>query len=174
MSGLRKIVTAWRSAAGVRSFGVVSDGINGANGVNGWTPVLAPEQDGTRTLLKVMDWAGGSGTKPQAGMYLATTGYVAAKADAFNFNSAKRVMMLQATTNASGFATFNLAPYEFANIPSAVALPATTAVLSGPTRSTVSSVTKTAATVTVQQQAILTGLISLLAGATANLFVVEQ
>lgn len=162
MSGLRKIVTAWRNG-GVRSFGVVTDGAPGANGTNGWTPILLPEQDGTRTLLKVADWVNGGGTKPATGQYLAAGAYVTDKAAAFNFNTAKRVRVYQATTNASGVATIDYS-----------ALPATTAVLSGPTRSTVSAITATGCTVTVQQQAILTGIISLLTGATANVVVIEQ
>jgi len=61
------------------------------NGTSGWTPVFTPEQDGTRSLLKVADWMGGSGTKPTIGMYLAASGYITAKAQAFNFNISKRI-----------------------------------------------------------------------------------
>lgn len=143
-------------------------------GPKGWSPVFAGELDGVRTLFKVVDWTGGEGTKPDSGMYVGATGYVTAKAQAFNFNVAKRVMMLQAQTNASGVASFDFTALAFANPPSVVPLPATTAVLSGPTRSTASGVTKNGATVMVQQQALLTGVVSLLAGATANILVVEQ
>lgn len=173
MSGLRKIVTAWRNG-GVRSFGVVTDGAPGTNGTNGWTPILLPEQDGTRTLLKVADWVGGSGTKPTAGQYLAAGAYVADKALAFNFNTAKRVRIYSATTNASGVATIDYSALGLTVAPQVAALPATTPVLSGPTRSTVSTVTTTGCSVTVQQQAILTGVLSLLVGATANVVVIEQ
>lgn len=170
MSGLRKIVTAWRSG-GSRTFGEVADG---ANGTNGWTPVLLPEQDGTRTLLKVADWVNGSGAKPEAGMYLGAGAYVATKAAAFNFNSAKRVMLASAQTNGSGVAAINYVAAGFTIAPVVIALPATTAVLSGATRSTVSAITATGCTVTVQQQAVLTGIVSLLTGATANVLVIEQ
>lgn len=151
-----------------------TNGTNGSNGANGWTPVLAPEQDGTRTLLKVMDWANGSGTKPATGMYLATSGYVTAKADAFNFNAAKRVFARSAQTNAQGVAAivFGVTP-AFTAPPVVIPLPATTAVLSGPTRSTVSNVTVSGCSVTVQQQTVLSGVVSLLAGATANVLVIE-
>lgn len=151
---------------------VIAD--DGTNGYNGWSPILAGEADGTRSLLKVADWTGGQGSKPATGMYIGTSGYVAAKADAFNFNTTKRILILSAQTNASGVATFTFSPSPpFAVAPTVRALPATTAVLSGPTRSTVSAVTTTGCTVTVQQQAILTGVISLLTGATANIIVVE-
>jgi len=145
--------------------------IRGGAGVSAWTPMLAPEQDGTRTLIKVADWFGGTGEKPATG-YMATGGIVADKAQAFNFNAAKRVFVLSATTNASGVATVTF-PVAFAAPPNVRALPATTAVLSGPTRSTISNITTTGCTVTVQQQAILTGLLSVLAGATANVIVIE-
>jgi len=151
--------------------GVAGEGVAGNNG---WSAILAGEADATRTLLKVVDWAGGSGTKPAVGMYIGTAGYVTAKADAFNFNAIKRVVPLSAQTNAQGIATFNFTSFGFATAPSVVTLPATTTLLSGPTRSMVSAVTKTGATVTVQQQAVLTGVVSLLAGATANILVIEQ
>lgn len=145
----------------------------GPAGAKGWSPVFAGELDGVRTLLRVMDWVGGEGTKPAAGMYVGPAGFVSAKAEGFNFNATKRVMVLQAQTNAQGVATFNFGPMAFANTPAAIALPATTALLSGPTRSTVGAVTKSGTTVTVQQQAILTGITSALVGATANLLVIE-
>lgn len=147
----------------------------GPTGNNGWTPILAGEQDGTRTLIKVVDWSGGNGAKPAAGMYLGTAGYVTDKVTAFNFNAAKRVMIRSAVTNASGVATitFGASP-AFSVPPAVIALPATTAVLSGATRSVVSNVTASGCTVTVQQQAVLTGVLSLLVGATANVLVIEQ
>lgn len=168
---LRKIITTWRNG-GVRTFGEVQDG---SNGDDGWSPVLAGEQDGVRTLIKVVDWAGGQGTKPQTGMYLGTAGYVTLKADAFNFNAAKRAMLWSAQTNAQGIATLNYSNAGFANPPAVVPLPATTAVLSGPTRSTVQGTpTKTSAQILVQQQAPLTAIVAVLTGATANALLIEQ
>lgn len=143
-------------------------------GNDGWTPVLAGELDGVRTLIKVSDWTGGEGAKPQTGMYIGTTGYVSTKLAAFNFNAAKRVMVYSAVTNAQGVATIDYSAMSFVNPPAVRALPATTAVLSGPTRSTPSSITKDGCLVTVQQQALLTAVLSLLAGATANVLVIEQ
>lgn len=143
---------------------------------NGWSPVLAGEADGVRTLIKVVDWAGGSGTKPDVGMYLGTTGYVTTKAEAFNFNASKRVIPMSAVTVANGIATINMTAANFANVPSIVPLTATTNLLSGPTRSTIvaGSLTKTSVQIKVEQQAILTGIISALVGATANVLVIEN
>jgi hypothetical protein len=45
-------------------------GVEGAIGSNGWTPVLAVANDGARRVLKVVDWAGGEGTKPATGQYV--------------------------------------------------------------------------------------------------------
>lgn len=165
-------IAAMRSASGKLAPIDVPE-TKGPTGDDGWTPVLAGEQDGTRTLIKVVDWAGGQGAKPTTGMYIGTTGYVTVKADAFNFNAAKRVMAASGTTNAQGVATISFG-VTFALAPQVLALPATTAVLSGPTRSTVSNITTTGCQVTVQQQAILTGVLSLLAGATANVIIVER
>lgn len=147
--------------------------VPGPDGDDGWSPVFAGELDGTRTVIKVVDWAGGQGTKPAAGVYIGTAGYVATKASAFNFNAAKRVRAYSAATNASGVAAISYADLGLTAIPQVVALPATTAALSGPTRSAVSAITATGCTVTVQQQAILTGIISLLVGATANVLMIE-
>ena len=167
------------AGAGTRSAGrlnpaVPADGTNGTNGVNGWTPVLAPEADGTRTLLKVMDWSNGSGTKPAAGMYLSSGGYVTDKALAFNFNAAKRVFARSAATSGSGVASisFGVTP-PFTAPPAVVPLPATTNVLSGPTMTRITNITATGCTATVSQQAILTGVVSALSGATANVLVIE-
>lgn len=149
--------------------------VPGPEGNDGWTPILAGEADGTRTLIKVVDWTGGEGTKPATGMYIGTTGYVATKALAFNFNALKRVFPMSAVTNASGIATFDLTPYAFTAIPQVIPLPATTAVISGATRSVVTGpTTKTQAQVKVDQAGLLTGAVTLLVGATANVLVIEQ
>ncbi|WP_394658416.1 hypothetical protein [uncultured Novosphingobium sp.] len=172
MSGLRKIVTAVRNGA-ERSFGVVT---NGSDGMNGWTPILAPEQDGTRTLLKVMEWMGGSGAKPMSGMYLATSGYVTAKADAFNFNASKRVRFYQAVTGTAGVATLNFAAEKFAVAPLVIPIQATTAGINGTSRSTLvaGSLSVTQAQVKVEVQALITGALTALIGATVNALVIEQ
>lgn len=148
--------------------------VPGPEGNDGWTPVFGGEADGTRTLMKVVDWTGGEGAKPTIGMYIGPSGYVLTKAAAFNFNTQKRVRIYSAVTNGSGVATIDYSALSLSSAPQVVALPATTAVLSGPTRSTVSAVTASGCTVTVQQQAILTGVLSLLVGAMANVIIIEN
>ena len=46
-----------------------------------WTPVVGVEQQGTDLAFKVIDWFGGSGTKPDTG-YIGTSGLVELFADA--------------------------------------------------------------------------------------------
>jgi hypothetical protein len=57
-------------------------GAPGADGVNGWTPILALVQDNARVVERVIDWDGGSGTKPMVGDYVGSTGFVTDIADA--------------------------------------------------------------------------------------------
>lgn len=59
-------------------------GPTGLAGDNGWTPVPAIVNDGERRVIQVIDWAGGSGTKPQMGLYVGAAGLVANIADAIN------------------------------------------------------------------------------------------
>lgn len=47
-----------------------------ANVVLGWTPILAVVADGSREVLEVTGWTGGSGTAPATGVYVGATGYV--------------------------------------------------------------------------------------------------
>lgn len=54
----------------------------GPQGFNGWSPILAVENDGARRVLRVVDWTGGSGTEPVSGLYIGVTGLVADIADA--------------------------------------------------------------------------------------------
>lgn len=41
---------------------------------NGWTPILAIVNDGSRRVLQVYDWTGGVGTKPKTGQYVGSGG----------------------------------------------------------------------------------------------------
>jgi len=65
-----------RSYVQVRQMG------SGPAGQDGWTPSFAIELDGERRVLRVIDWVGGEGTKPQTGWYVGVTGLVEAVADA--------------------------------------------------------------------------------------------
>lgn len=60
------------------------DGSDGVDGANGWSPVLAIETDLEARYLKVVDWVGGTGTKPTAGLYVASTGLSASIDDAID------------------------------------------------------------------------------------------
>lgn len=56
--------------------------ISGDDGTNGWTPVPAGVVDGTRVVIQVTDWVGGTGAKPTIGLYVGPTGFVASIVDA--------------------------------------------------------------------------------------------
>lgn len=73
-----------------------------------------------------------------------------------------------------GIAVISFASAGFSSPPVVVPLKATTAVLSGDTSTTISNVTKDGCTVTVRGATLLTGLVSLLVGAVANVLVIEQ
>ena len=62
----------------------VTDGTNGEDGDDGWSPVFAIETDGEKRHLKVDDWtAAGTNPGPKPGVgYIGAAGIVAAKADA--------------------------------------------------------------------------------------------
>lgn len=165
----------WLAAGNVGTEQDYQSSLRGGQGDEGWSPVLAGEADGSRTLIKVADWTGGTGVKPAAGMYIGTTGYVATKAQAFNFNAAKRVMAFSGgPTNAQGVAQISFAAAGFTNLPAVVPLPATTPVLAGNSSTVISNITKDGCTATVRQAALLSGLTSLLLGATANVLAIEQ
>lgn len=53
-----------------------SAGTNGTNGTNGYAPRLVVENDNDRRVLKILDWDGGTGTKPAAPKYLGSSGLV--------------------------------------------------------------------------------------------------
>jgi hypothetical protein len=62
-----------------------ADGTDGTNGANGWTPLFAAVADGTRIVLKVADYTGGTGEKPAAGQYVGEAGLIADLASAIDF-----------------------------------------------------------------------------------------
>lgn len=148
----------------------------GPAGPNGWTPIMAGELDGTRSLLKVVDWVSGKGTKPALGYVggAGATGLVAAKADAFNFNAGKRVDIFAGITVATGIATITFSP-PFAAVP-AKALPmAANNLLAGPVTAEIvaGTLSKTGCQIKVTQKALLTGLVSLVAGSAVSVIVIE-
>lgn len=154
-----------------------STGNSGSDGYNGWTPILTPELDGTRTLLKVGGWSNGSGTMPPIGMYLATGGYTMVKADAFNFNQTKRVESYNATTVTNGEVTitFNTA---FAQAPRVLAT-ARAGVSGQPMMAEVVSVSTTNCVIRVSQAratvgSLLNTLFNVVVGAQVDVIVVER
>jgi hypothetical protein len=150
--------------------------LTGPTGGNGWTPMFAGEADGTRTLLKVVDWAGGKGVKPALGYVgAATSTALVSKALAFNFNSLKRVDIFTAQTAAiTGVATIVFDP-PFATVPAKALPTAIPNVLAGPIKAEIvsGSLSKTGCQVKVTQQALVGGLVTALAGATVNVIAIE-
>lgn len=51
-------------------------GEDGEDGTNGWSPILQLESDAERRVLRLIDWTGGTGTKPTLTGYLGTSGIV--------------------------------------------------------------------------------------------------
>lgn len=149
--------------------------LTGPVGPNGWTPLLAGEADGTRTLLRVIDWTGGKGAKPALG-YVGAAGAagLVAKADAFNFNAIKRVDIFVAISGSDGIANIAFVP-PFATVP-AKALPiAVPNVLAGPVKAEIvaGSLSKDGCKVKVTASALVTGVVAALAGATTSVIVIE-
>lgn len=54
-----------------------SQGVQGLAGLHGWTPQFAVVTDGARRVQQVVDWFGGTGSKPATGEYVGATGLVA-------------------------------------------------------------------------------------------------
>lgn len=65
-----------------------TQGSAGADGDNGWSPVLAVVSDGARRVHQVADWTAGEGTKPNTGQYVGPAGLVAAIGDAVDIRGA--------------------------------------------------------------------------------------
>lgn len=149
--------------------------LTGPAGPNGWTPIIVGEADGTRTLMRVADWVGGKGTKPATG-YIGpanATGLVA-RAAAFNFNAIKRVDIFTGISGANGVATIVFDP-PFAAVPAKALPQAVPNVLAGPVKAELvaNSLTKTGCQVRVTTTALLTGVISALAGASVTVIAIE-
>ncbi len=63
-------------------------GGTGNNGNDGWSPILAGIVDGIRRVFQVIDWTGGTGTKPSTGLYVGASGLTAVLASATDFRGA--------------------------------------------------------------------------------------
>lgn len=63
-------------------------GDKGDQGNIGYAPVLAVVSDGDRRVFQVIDWSGSTGTKPETGKYLGSTGWVDAIGDAIDVRGA--------------------------------------------------------------------------------------
>ena len=49
-------------------------GQGGGGGDNGWSPIPAIKSDGERRVYQIVDWTGGTGTKPTTGRYIGAGG----------------------------------------------------------------------------------------------------
>lgn len=80
-SGVKPYVGQYVGNAGMVSN--IADAINvrgptgsGSAGLNAWTAVEAIVEDGERRVRQIVDWIGGTGNKPDTGMYIGSEGYV--------------------------------------------------------------------------------------------------
>lgn len=69
------------AAAAIFDFDI-PEGDKGDAGDNGWTPELATVTDSARRVHQVVDWFGGTGTKPATGDYVGATGLTPTIGDA--------------------------------------------------------------------------------------------
>lgn len=77
-------------------------GATGTSGANGWTPSIRTEVRGTDELvLRIIDWTGGSGTKPVVG-YLSSTGIVTNISNATNIRGTQGVQGEQGLQGVAG------------------------------------------------------------------------
>lgn len=72
------------------SWGVPTNVI-GPKGDLGWTPVFSVTTDGSRRVLQVADWTGGTGTKPTTGQYVGASGLTGVLASAIDIRGATGV-----------------------------------------------------------------------------------
>lgn len=93
------VVNAGTTAAAVLNFSIPRgdkgetgdvgpQGDPGADGADGWAPILATVADGARYVHQIADWTGGTGTKPATGGYIGPAGIVSAIGDAVNIRGA--------------------------------------------------------------------------------------
>lgn len=149
--------------------------IKGDAGASAWTPMLVIESDGPARYLKVVDWTGGTGAKPDTG-YIGAAG-VTTKANAPNLNAAKKFGIFSAVSNAQGIAnvSFGTTFADAGTTPSIGywAIPATAvgAIRATPVSGTLS---KAGVQVKVEAPNLLSAVLSLLVGASVFVIAIEQ
>ena len=79
-----------------------ADGVAGAAGGNGWSPVFKIETSAGGSHLKIVDWVGGTGTKPTTLGYISESGVVQNTLTATNLKGDKGDRGLQGDTGAQG------------------------------------------------------------------------
>lgn len=77
-------------------------GATGAAGSNGWVPTLAVVADGARSVQQVVDWTGGTGTKPTTGLYVGASGFVTPIANAVDIRGATGATGANGTNGTNG------------------------------------------------------------------------
>lgn len=77
----------------------------GTAGLNAWTPEIAVESDEERRVLKVVDWSGGGGTKPDINQYLGEDGFTTVLANAIDIRGANGVTSLVTDSTLQGDGT---------------------------------------------------------------------
>ena len=68
----------------LRLAALIGSGGGGSGGNNGWSPMIGIAEDGERSVLRLYDWAGGTGAKPVITGYLGNIGIVDDIAEAVN------------------------------------------------------------------------------------------
>jgi hypothetical protein len=69
---------------------------------DGWTPVLSIYTDGARRVQKVVDWTGGTGTKPAIDRYVGVSGFTTVVADAIDIRGAAGATGATGSAGAAG------------------------------------------------------------------------
>lgn len=77
-------------------------GVPGVAGGDGWAPILANVADGARSVMRIVDWAGGTSAKPAAGAYIGPTGEVTLITDGVDIRGQQGVPGIQGPAGADG------------------------------------------------------------------------
>ena len=107
----------WRYSGEPTWNGLISlSAISGVDGSNGWMPIPAAVVDGTRVVIQVADWVGGTGVKPTTGLYIGPTGLVASIGDAIDISGPQGVTGDTGPANSLQIGTVTEGPTAAANI----------------------------------------------------------